>query len=133
MSDVVLLFQAERVSADLRGIPYPSSGSDVTSSPSPREIATPPQRMWLVQALRAAADETEGVISIDPAYLHGAPRIAGTRIPVHRILFRLEAGYSIDDIVQDYPPITREQVRVAIRFAGLLLENSASEFVSASG
>lgn len=38
----------------------------------------------------------------DPHILGGTPVIAGTRIPVERVLFLLKEGYTIEDIQQEY-------------------------------
>lgn len=62
-------------------------------------------------------------IETDPAVLGGKPTIAGTRIGVELILETIGDGETIDEILQDYPRLSREQVRVAIRY-GLVLERS---------
>ena len=46
-------------------------------------------------------------ITSDPKVMFGKPVIAGTRITVEHILRCLAAGDSPDDIVSDYPPLTR--------------------------
>ena len=40
----------------------------------------------------------------------GAPVFFGTRVPVQTLLDYLEAGESIDDFLQGFPSVTREQV-----------------------
>ena len=60
-------------------------------------------------------------IETDPDVLGGKPTIAGTRIGVDLILEKLGDGETIDEILQDYPRITREQVLTAIRFATQLV------------
>ena len=40
----------------------------------------------------------------------GAPVFAGTRVPVQTLLDYLEAGESIDDFLQGFPSVTRDQV-----------------------
>lgn len=54
----------------------------------------------------------------DPAILCGKPCVAGTRISVELLMDKLGGGDSVDDILSDYPFLTREQVLAAIRFAG---------------
>lgn len=54
----------------------------------------------------------------DQSVLCGKPCIAGTRISVELVMDKLGAGDSVDDIVSDYPFLTRGQVLAAIRFAG---------------
>ena len=61
----------------------------------------------------------------DPGILCGKPCIAGTRISVELVMEKLGAGDSVDDILADYPFLTREQVLEAIRFAGRSLRLDA--------
>lgn len=56
-------------------------------------------------------------ISIDPEILRGKPCIAGHRISVEMILEMLGLGDTIDDILNVYPQLTREQILAAIMFA----------------
>jgi uncharacterized protein (DUF433 family) len=61
---------------------------------------------------------SQPLIVSDPAILKGKPVIAGTRISVELVLEKLGAGESIDDILADYPHLTRDAILAAIRFAG---------------
>lgn len=63
----------------------------------------------------------ESRIVSDPKILFGKPVIAGTRISVELILDELGAGASIDDLLQGYPHLSREQILAAIRFAAQAL------------
>jgi uncharacterized protein (DUF433 family) len=49
-------------------------------------------------------------ISSDPDVLGGTPVFAGTRVPVQTLLDYLEAGESIDDFLEGFPSVTRNQV-----------------------
>ena len=40
----------------------------------------------------------------------GAPVFSGTRVPIQTLLDYLEAGESIDDFLQGFPSVTRDQV-----------------------
>ena len=59
-------------------------------------------------------------ISIDPDIMGGTPCIKGTRIPLYVILDNLEAGSSFDEILQNYPTLTKEDIQGAIRFSAYL-------------
>ena len=59
-------------------------------------------------------------ISIDPKICHGKPCIKGTRVPVFVILDALAAGMTYEQISDDYPPITSEDIRAALNYAALL-------------
>ena len=59
-------------------------------------------------------------IEINPRICHGKPVIRGTRVLVCNILGALGAGDSIEDVLEDYPNITREDIQAALAFAGEL-------------
>ena len=56
-------------------------------------------------------------IVIDPAVRSGKPCIRGTRITVYDILEYLAGGMSEDQILRDFPALTREDVRAVLEFA----------------
>lgn len=56
-------------------------------------------------------------ISIDPEVRVGKPCITGTRVPVAHILETIAADIPIDDILYDYPRVTREDVLAAVAYA----------------
>ena len=57
-----------------------------------------------------------------PDILHGKPRIDGTRISVSLILGYLAAGNSFDEIIKEFPDITREQIAACLDYARDLSE-----------
>ena len=59
-------------------------------------------------------------IQIHPQVCHGKPVIRGTRVLVSTILGALAGGDSIEEVVEDYPNITQDDVRAALEFAGEL-------------
>jgi uncharacterized protein (DUF433 family) len=50
------------------------------------------------------------VVSMDPEVMGGAPVFFGTRVPVQTLLDYLEAGESIDQFLEGFPSVTREQI-----------------------
>ncbi len=60
---------------------------------------------------------THPQISRDPAIMLGKPCIKGTRIPVETILKYLVAGESLEQLLEGYPGLTREDVLAAIAYA----------------
>ena len=52
----------------------------------------------------------QSVVSCNPEIMGGTPVFAGTRVPVRTLLDYLEAGESIDDFLEGFPSVTREQV-----------------------
>ncbi|HEY7975955.1 MAG TPA: DUF433 domain-containing protein [Ktedonobacterales bacterium] len=69
--------------------------------------------------------QREPRIITDPAILGGKPVIAGTRIGVDLILEKLSDGESIEDILRDYPHLTRAQVVAALAYALRLVRQVA--------
>lgn len=59
-------------------------------------------------------------ISADPKICGGHACIKGTRVSVYVILDFLGAGNSIEDILKEYPQLTREDILSAIQYASLL-------------
>ncbi|RZJ60943.1 MAG: DUF433 domain-containing protein [Hymenobacter sp.] len=56
-------------------------------------------------------------ITVNPARCSGRPTIRGTRLTVSNILDFLGAGDSVDDMLDEYPQLEREDVLACIRFA----------------
>lgn len=50
------------------------------------------------------------VIEINPDKVSGTPVFAGTRVPIQNLFDYLEGGDSIEDFLDGFPPVTREQV-----------------------
>jgi uncharacterized protein (DUF433 family) len=50
------------------------------------------------------------VVSRKPEVMGGAPVFCGTRVPVQTLLDHLEAGDTIDEFLDGFPSVTREQV-----------------------
>ena len=51
-----------------------------------------------------------GIISSSPEVMGGTPVFEGTRVPVQTLIEYLEGGDSIDDFLQGFPSVRREQV-----------------------
>jgi uncharacterized protein (DUF433 family) len=56
-------------------------------------------------------------ITSTPDVLRGKPRIKGARIPVSLILGYLAAGSAFEDIISEFPDLTREQVAACLNYA----------------
>ncbi len=59
-------------------------------------------------------------IEINPKICHGKPVIKRTRVLVSNILGALGAGDSIEEVLEDYPNITREDINAALAFSSEL-------------
>lgn len=56
-------------------------------------------------------------ITRDPHVLVGKPVVKGTRIPVDLVLARLAANLDVDQLVNAYPELTRDDVRAVLAYA----------------
>lgn len=63
------------------------------------------------------------VISVSPEIMGGTPVFVGTRVSIQTLLDYLKAGESIDDFLDGFPTVTREQVIA-------LLEEAEKQLVS---
>ena len=56
-------------------------------------------------------------ITLDPQVMGGKPCIRGLRITVQDVLGYLAAGMSQDEILHDFPDLTRDDIRACLGFA----------------
>lgn len=61
--------------------------------------------------------ELSNVISIHPQRVSGKPCFAGTRVPIQNLFDYLEGGETIEDFLEGFPGVTREQVIAVIELA----------------
>ena len=67
----------------------------------------------------------KAVVHSDPQILGGTTVFIGTRVPVQNLFDYLEAGDRIDDFVEDFPTVTRDQAIAALENAREALVDSA--------
>jgi uncharacterized protein (DUF433 family) len=70
----------------------------------------------------------ESVVTTNPNVMHGAPCFAGTRVEVQKFFDHLEAGYTIEGFLEQFPTVRREQV---VRLLVFLREDAARVAVPA--
>lgn len=61
------------------------------------------------------------VFHSDPDILGGIPVFAGTRVPLRTLLDYLEAADSLNDFLEDFPSVSREQAVAALQLARQML------------
>ena len=54
--------------------------------------------------------KAEEVIQTDPEILGGTPVFSGTRVPIRSLFDHLEGGETIDDFLEGFPSVRRDQV-----------------------
>jgi len=60
------------------------------------------------------AVELKGVIHSDPEIMGGTPVFVGTRVPLQNLIDYLEGGESVEDFLDAFPTVKREQVITVI-------------------
>lgn len=65
------------------------------------------------------------VIHSDPGILGGTPVFVGTRVPAKALLDYLKAGHSLDEFLDDFPTVSREQAIAALELAERVLIDGA--------
>jgi uncharacterized protein (DUF433 family) len=61
-------------------------------------------------------------ITIDPDICHGKPSIRGLRYPVEVFLELLSSGMAIDEILEDYEDLERDDLLAVLAYAARLSE-----------
>lgn len=56
-------------------------------------------------------------ITIDPDIVSGIPVFRGTRVPAEALIDNLEAGLSLDEFLENFPTVTREQAMQVLEFS----------------
>jgi uncharacterized protein (DUF433 family) len=59
-------------------------------------------------------EQLKGVVHSDPEIMGGTPVFVGTRVPLQNLVDYLEGGESIEDFLDAFPTVKREQAIVAI-------------------
>jgi uncharacterized protein (DUF433 family) len=65
-------------------------------------------------------------IIIDPNICNGLPTIEGTRITAQTVLEFLSAGDTIDDVLEEYPTLSREDVLACLDYSARLMKHHFS-------
>lgn len=61
------------------------------------------------------------LITIDKDILSGQTVFKGTRVPVESLFDHLEAGVTLDDFLEDFPTVTKEQAIALLDWTNKLL------------
>ena len=65
--------------------------------------------------------EINEIINIDKDILSGQPVFKGSRVPVESLFDHLEAGVSLDEFLDDFPTVSKEQAIALLDVANKLL------------
>ena len=61
--------------------------------------------------------DLQSIIHSDPEIHGGTPVFVGTRVPVYNLFDYLEAGDSLDEFLEQFPSVSRDQAVAALELA----------------
>lgn len=65
------------------------------------------------------------IVTIDPDILNGTPVFKGTRVPAQSLFWHLEEGVSIDEFLEDFPTVTKQQALNLLELSGKIFTTPA--------
>jgi uncharacterized protein (DUF433 family) len=71
--------------------------------------------------------ERGSIIHSDPQILGGTPVFIGTRVPAQALIDYLEGGHPLDEFLDHFPAVTREQAIAALEIARDALLHDAAD------
>ncbi len=72
-------------------------------------------------------EELKGIVHSDPEIMGGTPVFVGTRVPLQNLIDYLEGGESIEDFVDAFPTVKREQAMAVIEAGKLAVLETISK------
>lgn len=66
-------------------------------------------------------EKLKGIVHSDPAIMGGTIVFVGTRVPLQNLIDSLEGGESIEDFLDGFPSVKREQALTVIEAAKLAM------------
>jgi uncharacterized protein (DUF433 family) len=73
------------------------------------------------------SEELKGIVHSDAEIMGGTPVFVGTRVPLQNLIDYLEGGESIEDFLDGFPSVKREQVIAVIEAAKLKILEAAAD------
>jgi uncharacterized protein (DUF433 family) len=65
-------------------------------------------------------------ISVDPNVYHGQACVTGTRVPVYQIVRMLAGGDTVEELLAEYPSLTRDDILACLDYAASLAEEQVT-------
>jgi uncharacterized protein (DUF433 family) len=75
--------------------------------------------------MERSVTKSNPVVHSDPEILCGTPVFVGTRVPLRNLIDYLEGGHGLDEFLDDFPSVSREQAIAALEAAHEVLTASA--------
>jgi len=77
--------------------------------------------------LPETAEVSQSVVKVDPEIMSGSPCFTGTRVPIQNLIDYLEGGDSIEEFLDGFPSVSRQQVIAFLEEAKTLVLAAAIE------
>jgi uncharacterized protein (DUF433 family) len=61
--------------------------------------------------------DIKDIVSVDPERMSGAPCFTGTRVPISHLFEYLEGGETLDEFLDQFPTVSREQALAALELS----------------
>jgi uncharacterized protein (DUF433 family) len=74
---------------------------------------------------KPARKRAKAVVHSDPGILGGIPVFVGTRVPVKNLVDYLAGGDPLDEFLDQFPTVSREQAVAGLELARKLVEDRA--------
>lgn len=78
--------------------------------------------------IQIQAMQIQEIINIDPQILGGTPVFTGTRVPIKHLFDYLEGGHTIEEFLDDFDGVRRDQAILLLRYALKISLTSADVF-----
>jgi uncharacterized protein (DUF433 family) len=72
------------------------------------------------------------VVHSDPDILGGTPVFVGTRVPLRNLIDYLERGHDLDEFLDDFPTVSRQQTIAALEAAHEMLSGPCASCLTNS-
>jgi len=66
------------------------------------------------------------IITIDKEIQNGTPVFRGTRVPVQTLFWHIESGVTIDEFIEDFPSVSKQQAINLLEFSNLFFSDPES-------
>jgi uncharacterized protein (DUF433 family) len=67
--------------------------------------------------VKASRKNQNPIVHSDPEILGGTPVFVGTRVPLRNLIDYLEGGHSLNEFLDDFPSVSRDQAIAALEAA----------------
>lgn len=109
--------QKQQLRGWLERRPWESAEAQSLALGNALQVIIPEHTRQVAEHASRYAEAKEQLIHRDPLVKAGEPVISGSRVSVYAVLGRLDRGETVDDLLEDFPHLSRESIEVAALYA----------------